>query len=1141
VQSFARPLVARSRRPVLAPTRDRPGDPEVGIPVGPGRPVVNLGEVVMGGGQEIDPLPVQQGKVQPPLLPEETLRRDRLLDWLHVRIHSRLVLVVADAGYGKTTLLGDFTRRSRVRSLWYRLDEDDRDGVVLLHHLVAAGREHDPDFAPTTRSLLREIGAGTVDFATTLAAFLNELKAWTTGATALVLDDYHVVDDVTDVREVVRALLTRGPDRLAVVIATRRRPSLPLARLRALGEVAELSTDDLRFDIVETERLFRETYRQPLEADVLAELARHTDGWAATLRLVHTAVRGQSREEVRRLVRELSGHRGDLHDYLAEEVVGQLDPAFQAFVERCSLLGVVTPELAAAASGATPDEARARMDTLEERGLMSRRGRSPAAGRQFHPLVRDFLIARLRDEIGDDGVAEVHARIAAAAESTDWAVSAHHYAAAARPGDLARVLERSTPAILGSGAYARAEELARALPPELAGPWLEVIVARHELKRGDTEAGRQRALALLDLGGRGTGAVTPLALNVLITAAHDAGDFTDVVRRSRQLQTSTDDPGLTAIARAAEASAAASVIGDLVVMAAAMRDSAAIHLRLGHRHYYGISMLNLGWAQRAQGDVEGAEESAREALLNLKATSSGPEVATALVVISWALAHRGDLGGLSAGLREAASAATPAFAAEIAVESADIVSTYCDPTVALTMLNDAAVNDAATPVLRSYRDLVAAETLSRLGRLEEAQRIIAEIPEDLATGYPGFQTRVILSKAIVAALRGDQSVAALAESATQRALVQHAGLMLDGARLLLKLLDPVSGRSDNALRECLTANPAVVSNLAETVVQRIAALADPTLWAVAEEASRRPKRWLPALRRAVSNGRPADRHAAARLLERIGTVEDVPRLRALSRELKGEHRDPELGRALARRVAPRVFVEDQGRVVVGVGDRLIPGTEIRRKVLALLCFLLAQPGLSATRDGILEALWPEADPDQALNSLHQTAYFLRRVFEPAYKEDLSPGYLHHEVDVVWLDPDLVDSRSLRCGTALRSLGPAPGTDDVDRIAAEYRGRFALDFAYEDWASHHRETMHARYLELMERAVTVETDAGHVDRAIRLAQRALDVDPEAEQLEVCLLRLYRMTGAHAAAAEQYAHYASVMRDQLGIEPPALEDL
>jgi DNA-binding SARP family transcriptional activator len=79
------------------------------------------------------------------------------------------------------------------------------------------------------------------------------------------------------------------------------------------------------------------------------------------------------------------------------------------------------------------------------------------------------------------------------------------------------------------------------------------------------------------------------------------------------------------------------------------------------------------------------------------------------------------------------------------------------------------------------------------------------------------------------------------------------------------------------------------------------------------------------------------------------------------------------------------------------------------------------------------------------------------------------------------------------------------------------------------------------LDRVERSLDVDAKAGHLDRAIAVAQMALAADPDAEQIELCLLRLYRRTGAYAAAAEQYEHYAIVMREQLGIEPPPLDSL
>jgi len=235
------------------------------------------------------------------------------------------------------------------------------------------------------------------------------------------------------------------------------------------------------------------------------------------------------------------------------------------------------------------------------------------------------------------------------------------------------------------------------------------------------------------------------------------------------------------------------------------------------------------------------------------------------------------------------------------------------------------------------------------------------------------------------------------------------------------------------------------------------------------------------------------------------------------------------------------MVEDQGRVSILVGPREIPGSSVRRKVLGLLCFLLTKPTMASTRDQVLDALWPDLDPTDALNSLNQTVYFLRRVLEERYVDDLSPGYVHHDSDLIWLDPELVASRSNECRKLIKSLPTQPAPDQVALLVNQYHGRFALDFEYEEWASPYRDWLHAAFLEVIERAVIEDLETGHFDRGIGLARRVLDIDPGAEHVEVSLLRLYRASGAHAAAAEQYAHYATSLREQLGIEPPPLETL
>ena len=338
----------------------------------------------------------------------------------------------------------------------------------------------------------------------------------------------------------------------------------------------------------------------------------------------------------------------------------------------------------------------------------------------------------------------------------------------------------------------------------------------------------------------------------------------------------------------------------------------------------------------------------------------------------------------------------------------DMMGSYNDSGRCAALLEDRRLIDPPTEGFGYYADLVVAENCVRSGQAQRGLLLLRTIPSGVLTGYPGFHLRRLLSLGFaewVAAGRVDPGVT---NAAADLARKQRAGSTLAAAALLKSIDSP--DISDVVLM-VHRRDAALISVYAEALLTRLADLTIDALEALSAEAARRPVRWRASLRRALADRDSATKAAAARLMELIGERSDVASLRRLSRELKGEDRNPELGRALARRVAPRAFVEDLGRIELKIGDRPLPGTSIRRKALALLTFLLAQPRMSATRDQVLDALWPDQDPGQAANSLHQTVYFLRRVFEPAYSDALSPGYLHHDPDVLRLDPELMARRN----------------------------------------------------------------------------------------------------------------------------------
>jgi DNA-binding SARP family transcriptional activator len=226
-------------------------------------------------------------------------------------------------------------------------------------------------------------------------------------------------------------------------------------------------------------------------------------------------------------------------------------------------------------------------------------------------------------------------------------------------------------------------------------------------------------------------------------------------------------------------------------------------------------------------------------------------------------------------------------------------------------------------------------------------------------------------------------------------------------------------------------------------------------------------------------------------------------------------------------------------VRVEVGDRLVDGSQVRRKVLALLTLLLTKPRFSASREDVTESLWPDLDPSDALNSLNQTVYFLRRLFEPGYREDLTPGFVHQDGEMIWLDSELVVSRSSACRQLIGSCSTNPSISQALSIVDLYEAPFALDFAYEEWASRFRDPLHASVLRVVEQALRGATDASDLRAGVGLAERTLVLEPDADEIQLALIQLYRITGAHAAAAEHRERYAASLRS-LGIdEPPAAD--
>jgi LuxR family transcriptional regulator, maltose regulon positive regulatory protein len=261
------------------------------------------------------------------------LPRAGLQSLLQASLQAKLCLVAAPAGSGKTTLLAQWRAvAGGGRVAWVSLEESDNDPTRFWSYLVAALRTVEPGVGTVALEALR--GPSVELERVVVPSLVNDLA--TVGAPlVLVLDDYHLITDAI-CHQTLGWFLDHSPAEVHVVLSTRLDPPLPLARMRARGELAELRVGELHFTHEETAELLNGSMGLALAAEDVARLAERTEGWAAGLVLAGLSLRG--RPDSPGFIAAFSG--GDRHvaDYLVAEVLERQPAELRAFLLRTSVL-----------------------------------------------------------------------------------------------------------------------------------------------------------------------------------------------------------------------------------------------------------------------------------------------------------------------------------------------------------------------------------------------------------------------------------------------------------------------------------------------------------------------------------------------------------------------------------------------------------------------------------------------------------------------------------------------------------------------------------------------------------------------------------------------------------------------------------
>ena len=376
---------------------------------------------------------ISRTKLHRPRVGSQSVVRARLIQQLNAA--ANLTLVIAPAGYGKTTLLSTWLETGVVPSAWLSLDEHDNHLVVFASYLVAAVRTLFPTACHATLELLQ--GMTLPPVAVIGRSLSNELAA-IEQEFVLVLDDYHLIHERA-IHEVMTELTRHPPPALHLVFAARNDPALPLASLRARGEVVELREADLRFSQEETAALLRERMQLQVDDQIVSVLKDYTEGWVAGLRL--TALYFQHTGDLTRLAATPQGYDRYVMSYLVAEVLAHVPADIQEFLLKTSILDRFCGPLCEAmtGTGAGEGDSQACLEWLERHNLFLLSVDEDRRWFRYHHLFRKLLLDQLERQRGRTAMSALHALASVWFEQNGYAEEALQHALAAN--DMAAAVQ----------------------------------------------------------------------------------------------------------------------------------------------------------------------------------------------------------------------------------------------------------------------------------------------------------------------------------------------------------------------------------------------------------------------------------------------------------------------------------------------------------------------------------------------------------------------------------------------------------------------------------------------------------------------------------------------------------------------------
>jgi len=1088
----------------------------------------------------VNPPPTRSrgGRVRPPLPAPSALARTTLEETVMQGLDRRLILLVAGAGFGKSTLLARLAVERPMA--WYTVDASDRQVGALGAGIAEALRNVVPGLvsdigevetagAPASEAegLERAVGSANI--------LMDALDEVLDADVVLVLDDLQELGGAAAPWRLIETIARTAPARLHLVLLSRDEPPFAIERLRGRGEVLDLGGPAMAFDRGEIATLLENVLRNaPIEAadmpGVAARVHEATGGWPAAVRLAAEALRSAGRDGRAEALARIRAPEGPVFSYLAEEVVAYSSPGVRELIRRISHFDRFSVGLCDALELAEADRI---LSGLARRALFLQPLAGSSGWYQLHGLVRDYALTHLA--LRPDEVSAMHRTAATWFEREgllEAALGSH--LKADDPEGLAAFLRRNGGAMTTGGAGREVADAILAVPVEARGRDLELLLGEALLTRAEW-AGAIAALRraggtdeALDVGVAwrlgviyGLRGAYDQALEIYDRAVVDGARPADEAFLHAWVASARRHRG-----EAEETAAAARLSLRAAEFSGDDRALAAAHAAMGNAHEM---FRDVGSAIEDYGRALEAAERAADALQRVRILTARGSLEI-------------DLGHFVAALADLEAAVTLASAIGFAAFHARALAERGRAKEWFGRFDEALSDVAAARALyarmnapgRVYADLDEGELHLMRGDSVPARAALEPAIRAARESNDSMQLGLSLASMAEATAPTDPD---LARSLIAEALPIGRRLGSPGTLLGVALTSLLLG--ERAEAEAYGIEAESLARIAGEPPKVALAMEIQGLSAVERSDGRRlveaaHEIW-------VELGSPfglaMNRYYFARLTDAEAGREAAAEAEAA---LRGFGARGVAAEAAARRstleesLRPEVAIRTLGGfAVLRNGEPAAAGEWRSKKARDLLKILAARRGRHVPRETLFELLWPDEDPEPLGNRLSVALATVRAILDPDRVHD-SDWFVGADRASVWLDLGHVE---LDLETFLTAVGEGrrlqrAGQSEAalrhfERAESDYRGDFLEEDQYEDWASGPRDEAQAAYLDAAREVARAATAGGEPETAIRIQLRILELDVFDERAHLALVDALLAAGRHGEARRRYGVYVAKM--------------